>query len=1199
MTGGSVSVFRNAFNRGGCRSAVAAASVRFGFGDGPVTGAEAPAEDRAAAPEFSPGGAEARADRRARNAGPESGAGAGRRQRGPRRSAGAFAGRANAGRRSSDDGPARPRATPAGALATARRAGTAALLLACLALPLAALFSTPAHAQTEKTRVTNHSGANATSNGTVGGPSGSQWGQAQQFTTGAGSHTLGSVVAHLRSVGSQAAVKVSIYTSTSGNKPDTSLYVLNNPTTIAATSDNTFTAPNNATLAANTKYFVVFENTAMGSGSSYTYSVRRTTWNSATANTGWSIADTSRSRTSETDNWTSTINDSIKIAVKTSHNAATGQPAISGTAQVGNTLTANKGTIADSDGLPSFPGGFTFQWVRGGTNISGATSREYTLTDDDQGNTLKVRVSFTDNEGFSEGPLESVATSSVAAMPANGCTPDDLRLVGGDNDREGEVEICHNNQWRNVCDDDWEKVDANVACKQLGYTQGARRATILSEFTTLISVQFWLDDVACTGSETKLAECEHAGWGVNNCTHAERAGVVCKANANVAATGQPAISGTAVTGEDLTASTDGISDDNGNTKAEDGDTGFAYTYQWFRVDSDGTSNKTQITGETASTYTLVAADVGKKVIVEVSFTDDESNAEGPLASDAYPAGTGTVESADSTPPEVDSATVDGTSLAITFNEDLAAAANLANDAFEVKRTPPGEAEETVTLTGSPAISGMTVTLTLDAAVIAGDAVTVGYTKPTSGTDNVLEDAAGNEVADFTETVTNDTEVVNNPATGVAIDGPAQVGMTLTADTSGIEDADGLTGATFEYQWFSGGTEIPGETGSTYTVRPADVLKRIKLRVTFKDDAGNDEAPESPAIAPAVPAAADHCDSLTVWCATLTAGADDAILDDAGRLLDADETGYLRATRSGRGRAPAVPRRIRRRLLADVIEPFEEQKAERGESDWNDVAIEAAATHSHGYDVVVVDEAQDLSANQVRTILAHLREDHSTTFIMDAVQRIYPQGFQWREVGIDMRPQMVFALTRNHRNTGEIARFAASLVRDLPLEEDGLVPDANACERSGPLPRVVVGRYAAQVNYMLNEVQEAIESEETIAILHPKGWFDYARGTLDRRGIDYCELTRQREWPTGPELVALSTFHSAKGLEFDHVLMPGLNQEVTPHGDEDGDGTLDSLRRLVAMGIGRARRSVMVGCKPGEESTLIEMFDPETYELVRV
>ena len=105
--------------------------------------------------------------------------------------------------------------------------------------------------------------------------------------------------------------------------------------------------------------------------------------------------------------------------------------------------------------------------------------------------------------------------------------------------------------------------------------------------------------------------------------------------------------------------------------------------------------------------------------------------------------------------------------------------------------------------------------------------------------------------------------------------------------------------------------------------------------------------------------------------------------------------------------------------------------------------------------------------------------------------------------------------------------------------------------------------------------------------------------LAQRNISYCELTRRREWPSGPEQVALSTIHSAKGLEFDHVLMPGLSQEITPHGDEDGDGTLDSLRRLLAMGIGRARRTAMLGYKPGEESNLIGLLDPATYDLVEV
>ena len=84
--------------------------------------------------------------------------------------------------------------------------------------------------------------------------------------------------------------------------------------------------------------------------------------------------------------------------------------------------------------------------------------------------------------------------------------------------------------------------------------------------------------------------------------------------ANNAATGEPAITGTATTGQELTADTSPIMD-------TDGLTGVDFTYQWLRVDADGTSNEEDITGEIAATYTLTDDDVGKKVKVEVSFTD--------------------------------------------------------------------------------------------------------------------------------------------------------------------------------------------------------------------------------------------------------------------------------------------------------------------------------------------------------------------------------------------------------------------------------------------------------------------------------------------------------------------------------------------------------------------------------------------------
>ena len=73
---------------------------------------------------------------------------------------------------------------------------------------------------------------------------------------------------------------------------------------------------------------------------------------------------------------------------------ARGLPTITGTASEGGTLTANLGTIADTDGLP---GSYTYQWKRDGSPISGETSSTYTVASADVGKTITVTVSFTDN----------------------------------------------------------------------------------------------------------------------------------------------------------------------------------------------------------------------------------------------------------------------------------------------------------------------------------------------------------------------------------------------------------------------------------------------------------------------------------------------------------------------------------------------------------------------------------------------------------------------------------------------------------------------------------------------------------------------------------------------------------------------------------------------------------------------------------
>ena len=83
---------------------------------------------------------------------------------------------------------------------------------------------------------------------------------------------------------------------------------------------------------------------------------------------------------------------------------------------------------------------------------------------------------------------------------------------------------------------------------------------------------------------------------------------------------------------------------------------------------------------------------------------------------------------------------------------------------------------------------------------------------------------------------------NTAATGTpTISGTPQVGEELTGSTSGISDADGLDNASFGYQWIRAGADIGGATGSTYTPVAADEGKRLKVRVSFTDDAGNDES----------------------------------------------------------------------------------------------------------------------------------------------------------------------------------------------------------------------------------------------------------------------------------------------------------------------------------------------------------------------
>ncbi len=112
--------------------------------------------------------------------------------------------------------------------------------------------------------------------------------------------------------------------------------------------------------------------------------------------------------------------DPVAITVTAVNDAPVGLPVISGTVTENQTLTADLSGISDVDGL----GAFSYQWLRNGVAIAGATSNTYTLGDADVNTTISVRVSYTDAYGTAEGPLTSAATAAVVNV-------NDVPVFGG------------------------------------------------------------------------------------------------------------------------------------------------------------------------------------------------------------------------------------------------------------------------------------------------------------------------------------------------------------------------------------------------------------------------------------------------------------------------------------------------------------------------------------------------------------------------------------------------------------------------------------------------------------------------------------------------------------------------------------------------------------------------------------------------
>ena len=528
---------------------------------------------------------------------------------------------------------------------------------------------------------------------------------------------------------------------------------------------------------------------------------------------------------------------------------ATGLPTISGTAQVGETLTAGITGIADADGLSGES--FTYQWVSGDgttdTDIENATGATYKLVDADQGKAIKVRVTFTDGGG-NEETLTSAPTGPVWGDGRPGA-PRNLAATAGNK----EVTLS----WDPPADNgnapatgyriEW-RVDGKDYDKTIWGTAGSTTYTTNVNANLANGVKYFFRVSAGNGSGNSY-------------------GPYGPASGEVSAT---PTSGSAVDlGTPVLSNTENLHHGMVRLDWQDVEDAGWYVVQYYHLDG-GSGEWVDLPAEGVDVAfygsSAVVSDLHGLSWLRVGAMSCGGESEwsqieqlfGTNASDWEGVPVPEVAEGDEiepcpvvlgTPVLSDTETLHHGMVRLDW-EDIEDAGWYVVQYYHVKGGEwldlPAEGVDIAFHGSSAVVSNLhgLSWLRVRAMSCAGESEwsQIEQLFGTNASDwegvPVPEVAEGDEIEPCSEDAdTSD----NSPATGApTIGGTAQVGETLEADTSGVTDADGLSNVQYEYQWLTDDSDISGATNATYTLVAGDEGKAIKVEVSFTDDAGNDE-----------------------------------------------------------------------------------------------------------------------------------------------------------------------------------------------------------------------------------------------------------------------------------------------------------------------------------------------------------------------
>ncbi len=323
---------------------------------------------------------------------------------------------------------------------------------------------------------------------------------------------------------------------------------------------------------------------------------------------------------------------------------------------------------------------------------------------------------------------------------------------------------------------------------------------------------------------------------------------------------------------------------------------------------------------------------------------------------------------------------------------------------------------------------------------------------------------------------------------------------------------------------------------------------------------------------------------------------DFLLDELQKVLEKHAVssieGYLALQRQGRGKAlQASERQAVWRWREQFLAILQGKRLQTRAMAIKE-AVKRAETvdNSERYDVVVVDEVQDLGIVEVQLFVALAKVTRGKPHVMfcgDTGQAIYKTGFRWKDAGLQIGGGNVLTLETCERSTKEIMTFAASLGI---TESDDEAEAVGMPAREGLKPRIISGfrNRREMYDFAARHLQQAIASHgkdpAKFAIIsrYRKRLEEFAKYVTDGPFTFRAVFQDDRDF-FGRGSVKLITAHAAKGLEFDSVIVLPADDDCFPSPKhvsgqfaEDKEW-LDAERKLLYVACTRARNVLQLLC----------------------